>query len=43
MEDEYPIGEGEKSIAQLLIEPIEFANVILVNKIDLVTEEVYAH
>ena len=39
MEDEDPDGEGEKSIAQLLIEQVEFANVILVNKIDLVTEE----
>ena len=37
MDDHDPDGEGEKSIANLLIEQVEFANVILVNKIDLVT------
>ena len=31
MEDHDPEGEGEKSIANLLIEQVEFANVILVN------------
>ena len=39
MDDHDPDGEGEKSIANLLIEQVEFANVILVNKIDLVTVE----
>mmetsp|Transcript_13439 Transcript_13439/g.19231 ORF Transcript_13439/g.19231 Transcript_13439/m.19231 type:complete len:603 (+) Transcript_13439:170-1978(+) len=39
MEEHDPDGEGEKSIANLLIEQVEFANVILVNKVDLVTEE----
>ena len=38
MEDHDPEGEGEKSIANLLIEQVEFANVILVNKMDLVTD-----
>ncbi len=38
VEEDDPAGEGEKSIANLLIEQVEFANVILVNKTDLVTE-----
>lgn len=29
-------GEGDKSISQLLVEQVEFANVIIVNKIDLI-------
>jgi len=39
MEDHDPDGEGEKSIAHLIVQQVEFANVILVNKIDLVTKE----
>ena len=31
--------EGQKSIANLLVEQVEFANVIILNKIDLVTDE----
>ncbi len=31
--------EGEKDISQLLIEQVEFANVIILNKMDLVSEE----
>lgn len=31
-------AEGEKNIGKLLVEQVEFANVILLNKIDLVTE-----
>uniref|UniRef100_A0A7S1ZGP6 CobW C-terminal domain-containing protein n=1 Tax=Ditylum brightwellii TaxID=49249 RepID=A0A7S1ZGP6_9STRA len=38
MEERDPEGEGEKSIADLLIQQVEFANVILVNKIDLITD-----
>lgn len=29
-------GEGDKSISQLLVEQVEFANVIILNKIDLI-------
>jgi len=32
-------GEGEKSISQLMMEQVEFANVILLNKIDLVSKK----
>ena len=33
------IKEGEKSIANLLVDQVEFANVILLNKTDLVTDQ----
>ena len=33
------LKEGEKSISNLLMEQVEFANVILLNKTDLVTSE----
>lgn len=32
-------GEGEKSISELMVEQVEFANVILLNKVDLVSKE----
>lgn len=31
--------EGQKSISELMVEQVEFANVIVLNKIDLVTDE----
>eukprot|EP01039_Chlorochromonas_danica_P003249 gene3249-3559_t len=37
-EDDSP-GEGEKNISQLLIEQVEFANVIIINKIDLISKK----
>lgn len=33
-------GEGEKTISNLIVEQVEFANVILLNKVDLVPKEV---
>ena len=39
LEENDPSGEGKKSIANLLIEQVEFANVVLVNKVDLVSDE----
>lgn len=33
------VKEGQKSIATLLIDQVEFANIVLLNKTDLVTEE----
>lgn len=35
--DDAEDGEGGKSIAELMVEQVEFANVILLNKIDLVS------
>ena len=32
-------GEGEKSISELMVEQVEFANVILLNKVDLVSDK----
>jgi G3E family GTPase len=32
-------GEGEKSISELMVEQVEFANVVLLNKVDLVSEK----
>jgi G3E family GTPase len=37
--DDAEEGEGEKSIAELMVEQVEFANVIILNKADLVSEE----
>ena len=34
-----PNAEGEKHISQLLIEQVEFANVVIVNKVDLLKNE----
>ena len=31
--------EGQKSISELMVEQVEFANVILLNKVDMVTQE----
>jgi len=38
LEDEED-NEGQKSISQLMVEQVEFANVIIVNKVDLVSEQ----
>lgn len=32
-------GEGKKSISELMVEQVEFSNVIVLNKVDLVSEE----
>ena len=37
--DDAEDGEGEKSISELMVEQVEFANVILLNKIDLVSKK----
>ena len=37
--DDAEEGEGEKSISELMVEQVEFANVILLNKVDLVSKE----
>ncbi|KAG7374967.1 cobalamin synthesis protein P47K [Nitzschia inconspicua] len=36
--DDAEEGEGEKSIAELMVEQVEFANVIVLNKVDLVDD-----
>lgn len=36
--DDAEEGEGEKSISELMVEQVEFANVILLNKVDLVSD-----
>ncbi|KAG7348843.1 cobalamin vitamin b12 biosynthesis cobw-like protein [Nitzschia inconspicua] len=36
--DDAQEGEGEKSIAELMVEQVEFANVIVLNKVDLVDD-----
>ena len=38
--DDAEEGEGQKSISELMIEQVEFSNVIVLNKIDLVSEEI---
>ena len=35
--DDAEVNEGEKSISELMVEQVEFANVILLNKVDLVS------
>ena len=37
--DDAEEGEAEKSISELMVEQVEFANVIILNKVDLVTKE----
>ena len=37
--DEAAVAEGSKNIGHLLVEQVEFANVILLNKVDLVQDE----
>ncbi|VEU37380.1 unnamed protein product [Pseudo-nitzschia multistriata] len=37
--DDSEEGEGEKSISELMVEQVEFSNAIILNKIDLVSEE----
>ena len=37
--DNADVNEGEKSISELLVEQVEFANVVLLNKVDLVSDE----
>lgn len=36
--DDAEEGEGKKSISELMVEQVEFANVIIVNKVDLVSK-----
>jgi G3E family GTPase len=37
--DDAEEGEGEKSVSELMVEQVEFANVIIINKVDLVSKE----
>lgn len=37
--DDAEEGEAEKSISELMVEQVEFANVIILNKVDLVSKE----
>ena len=37
--DDAEEGEGERSISELMVEQVEFANVILLNKVDLVSQK----